>query len=549
MNVKITRPEIINEIPLNLKEFPNLSEFSKYIEYTIGNASTYFSEIFDSQTIKKLKNGQSILITAPVGCGKTTTLIQIATSIPNDVVFITNRKGCYLQLKRDILKAQGVNVKDWSEEAIKIANTNNIKVTTYQSLAHKDSLPRFCEGTLLILDECHYLLNDATFSFEPMRIKEMLFANRDKTKRIYMSATIDEVAPEIYHIERKDDNRLPYQGYDAPVSRIQCIYHMESDWNHLNFKFYEYSNLDKLAEYLNNASNDGIKSAIFVRNKEHGNVLKEKLKDSQFVFSSDEEKETLSNIAFNERFECNSLVATKVIENGVSINDDNIGIVVIEEIDHVSFMQFLGRIRTKRNNPRSITVLIPDYTPSELKQVLKQYNERLDRIKYVIDFPEKCMRNYEHYTPYIYYSEDGSKANTLAFTKFMNLKKHIENLIEEEEQELYHAHIHSVLKMLNLPEEISDNQFLNYDDFAIFKTGVTSAYEEFISSPKLKEDRDLLAQKLISVVLSTNSYKKKITGNQLQLDKINDILHCAGIKESLYSLGEAFGVNDSFTTV
>ncbi len=75
-----------------------------------------------------------------------------------------------------------------------------------------------------------------------------------------------------------------------------------------------------------------------------------------------------------------------------------------------------------------------------------------------------------------------------------------------------------------------------------YKTGIQTAYDEFVSSPKLKTDRDKLAQDLIKVVSKTNIYPKKVTGNQIQVDKINDILACAGISAKIQSLGETFGL-------
>lgn len=57
-----------------------------------------------------------------------------------------------------------------------------------------------------------------------------------------------------------------------------------------------------------------------------------------------------------------------------------------------------------------------------------------------------------------------------------------------------------------------------------------------------KADRDALAQAWIQVVTNTNQYPKKITESQLQLEKINDILSYAGIKNTIVFLGEQFGI-------
>jgi hypothetical protein len=440
------------------------------------------------------------------------------------------------------LKLQGFNTKEWTDEAIWKASTGNITVTTYQALAQREQIPIFRRGTVLILDECHYLFSDSTFSAIPMRIEAILRANLENTKRAYASATMENVVSELDVIEQFDNNNThPPDRSLSFNTRIQHMYIMEGSWTHLNFRYYVYSDIDKLSEFLNDAANNGNKSAIFVRSKERGNTLKEKLIDSQFVYSSEEECEEPTDIALTEQFSCSNLVATKVLENGVSITDNDIGIVVIEEIDPISFMQFLGRVRIKRNTPRHLTVLIPDYKRSELMILARQCYDKLRTIKRVMQDPETCMQFYERYKPYVYYSENGPEANTLAYKEFMTLKSHINSLLDEEEQSP-HAHIHFILKMLNLPQDISDSQFLAYDDIAAFKSGVRAAYEKFTASPELKADRDQLAKDLIEVVSRTRYYKKKVTGSQLQLDKINDILAQADIQANIISLGEAFKV-------
>lgn len=526
-----------------IKNSPNLASLSLDADVTVGSESEYISDYFGLKEIENLPIGGSYVIAASVGSGKTTAMIDTISKLPSNVkaVIVTNRHASLIQIKRDVLRAQGVSLSSWPEDAICSAKTRNIDVTTYQSLAQQEDSPRFSNGTVLILDEIHYLTSDATFSSAPMRIIEMLRANVNNTKRIYISATIDETIPEIRSIEEFSD-KIPDRGSYNQRTRIKRIFYMESNWNHLNIKVYDYSDIDTLVEALNKETENGKKATIFVRNKERRKLMSEKLRDCQFVYSSEEEHELLSDIAISESFSSNSLIATKVLENGVSITDASIDTVVIEEIDPVSFMQFLGRVRTKRNKPRPITIMIPDYKATELKQVIRQCYEKLSIIKRVMDNPDKCMRNYERYAPYIYYSETGPKANMLAFNKFCNLFKHVEKLIADEET-WSHSHIHYILNMLGLDISLKDSQFLNYDNVAVFKESVNSAYEAFLNSPRFKENRDMLAKELIKIVSETNVYPKKITGSQLQLDKINDILACAGIESSIVSLGEAFGVS------
>jgi hypothetical protein len=91
------KPYGINCIPKALANSPNLGRLSKTIPYTVGAANEYLSDYIGLQEIDELSTGNSILITAPVGSGKSAALINIAVKISDDVMILTNRKSCLLQ--------------------------------------------------------------------------------------------------------------------------------------------------------------------------------------------------------------------------------------------------------------------------------------------------------------------------------------------------------------------------------------------------------------------------------------------------------------------
>lgn len=331
--------------------------------------------------------------------------------------------------------------------------------------------------------------------------------------------------------------------YQINSTCIDQVYIMASNWEHISLKFYNYSNANELAEHLNEITTNGKKSIVFIRSKIRGEKLKEKLADSAMVFSTDDEMPILTEISDNAQYSCGSLISTKVLENGVSITDPQVDTIVIDEPDPIAFKQFLGRVRNSRISPRKITVIIPDYNISELIQLRRYYYEQIKFIQQVIDNPEYCMANSQIFAPYVYYdlTRQSPVPNYLALKKFRNLYNFMNSLIDEEKN-CPHAYIRSVQRLLCLPEVTEDKQFLNYDDMSAFKESVAAAYKRFISSPMLKCNRDELAKELIKAVTNTNIYPKKITGSQLQLDKINDILACAGINSKIESLGESFGL-------
>ena len=554
MNVKIVSENIIihNMIPAKgiSEKLRKLAEITPF--FKSGKLKNYLSDLFGQAELDELELGYSAVISTDVGTGKSTAVLKTAAAIHygTNIYIIMSRRYCLIQQKREYLRFIGKSISDWSDDAVVGYDTGNVKFMTYQKLAKKGGFYKFPKESVIVLDEIHYLFSDAVFSSDPMIIKSILHLNKSSTKRIYISATMDEVLDEIILLESKYAEPMSIESifrnderYKINNTFIDQIYIMESSWEHICFKFYNYSDIDKLAEYLNENSYCGKKSLIFIRNKNRGEKLKEKLTDCEMVFSTDDEMPILSEISDNAEYSCGSLISTKVLENGVSITDTKVDTIVIDEIDPIAFKQFLGRVRNNRANPRKLTVIIPDYNFSELMQLHRQYYEKIKVIQEVINNPEYCMANYHMFAPYVYYdlTSKSPVPNYLALKKFTNLYNYTNNLIEEEKVNP-HAHIRSIQRLLYLPEVIGDKQFLNYDDMAAFKAGVTAAYEEFIKSPMLKYDRDRLAQLLIRVVSSTNIYPKKITGSQLQLDKINDILACAGIKSEIRSLGESFGL-------
>lgn len=174
----------------------------------------------------------------------------------------------------------GMSTSNWNDDAVLGYDTENVTFMTYQKLARKGPCYKFPSESMIVLDEIHYLLNDAVFSSDPMIIQKILHWNKASTKRIYISATMDEVLDEIIQIESKYEDSTNIHDifrnneiYKINKTLIDQIYLMESNWEHLCLKFYHYSDIDELATYLNENRTAGKKSLIFIRNKNRGEKL------------------------------------------------------------------------------------------------------------------------------------------------------------------------------------------------------------------------------------------------------------------------------------
>ncbi|WP_298482826.1 DEAD/DEAH box helicase [uncultured Ruminococcus sp.] len=509
-----------------------------------GDGTQYLSDILPEHLLTEMQIGTSVLIHAPVGSGKTTALIKQAVQQECPVLWVTNRKALAIQTKKAILTAQGMDVSDWPSNAIGAAHTGRITVTTYQAIA-AGGVPKLYHGSVCIFDEIHYLLNDAVFSTAPMLFRKFLRSILSKTKRIYISATAEEVAPLLWKLEQPEQTtQMLYTltGTPCPPHLQQC-FTLQSDWSHLQFRYYSYGNAEQLTEKLREIPS-GEKTVLFVRNKERGAALKELLPDSAFVYSSEEESEVLEQIARTEQFAPNTLVSTKVLENGVSMTEEAVRHIVIEEIDPIAWMQFLGRVRNKRKHPRTLTVWIPDYTAQELSQYRQMLLERIQALRDIRHDFHDFLRHPERLQPWMIHSNGKTvRVNDLALIKLEHLADHVDCLLESQREE-HHAHIRFLRQLLHLSEQPEEQDFLDYDDRESFCAKVRDAYDAFLVSPKYKADRDALAQALISAVRTTNVYGEKITSSNIQLGTMQKILHCAGIEAKISSLGEAFAVEE-----
>lgn len=278
--IKIVSEGIVeHDIPDNIKLSGKLKKFAELVkDCKVGEPKSYLSDYFGQEELDNLETGHSAVIASDVGTGKSTAIINTAFAMHNENIYIlVNRRYCMIQLKREYMKLIGIAVSDWRDDAVIGYDTGNIKFMTYQKLAKKGSFYKLPENSMVVLDEIHYLLNDAVFSYEPEIIKNIIHANKNRTKRVYISATIDEVLDEIIMLESKYDEPVQidkiFQNDDTHKinhTLIDQIYLISNSYEHISLKFYNYSDIDMLADYLNANSENGGKSLVFVRNKNRG---------------------------------------------------------------------------------------------------------------------------------------------------------------------------------------------------------------------------------------------------------------------------------------
>lgn len=523
---------------------PELSALSLVTGYELGESDEYLISIISVKDVDTLEYGKSICIFSPTGSGKTNAVIQIVFALEKQekIIILTNRRACKIQLVKDFLRRCGL--KEIPEELMdKLRISENIEVLTYQDFVNKRHRYHG-KKLLLVCDECHCFAEDSTFSVYPQQMINFLKGNLDNTKRIYLTATPDDILPIIWDIEALSDSKLYSLTKDnfneflrnTPVAddtRIRHTYIMKSDWSYLNFKAYAPNKKDDLIEYINKFCSDGQKALVFINDIASGSDLKEQLGNCQHIYSDEDKKAELHDIAVNEKFTAETLITTKVAENGLSLHDEKLSVIIAETYDLISLQQIIGRARVNRRNPREITVLIPDYSLSNLGSIESRLYMQLKEFQKAIENPDFAMQYLPQPNPYIYYDAILKKpvVNHIGYQQLQHQIDFIQSL-KASEQEEPHAFVRKVLEIYSKDTDSIDEIFIDYDTTKECKQRILSAWEVFKESARDTDSLKELKKSLKEACNETSAYPKELKSN-IQIDTINDILAFAGIKERI----------------
>lgn len=528
---------------------PSIISMSGFIPTVIGPPNKYLSEVIDSDMIKKLQIGNSIVINGPTGCGKSQMIADYIEEKPPDetVIIHTPRRCTKRQLRREVARKLGIP-PDKAEEQLE---RMNVYILTYQSFVNRQNL---FKGKFLtvFLDECHCLSSDATFAMYPQQMLQWLENNLDTTKRIYITATIDNVLPLIWSKEYIEyDNRYPSNVIlDASpeeiamfhfrrYTRIQHLVLMKVNWDYLNFKIYDPSDPQKLAEYINAISKSGKKTLMLLNDIDKGRNFNQHLDPpAQQIYSDsvdDALNEEISKITENSMFEGSVLITTKVANIGLSLHDSAIEVIVAESFEPEEIIQIIGRVRVDRRKPRPVTVLLPDYSSGDLGRMEHMLIEQIKDFKAAKENPYKYDRE-----PYTYSSPEGRilVANDLAI-KTLDMKLKFIQKLKAEEQEHPHSFINHILPYYG-KGSYDFTLHIDYNAIIECKSRIQEAAKVFDESDHSAAALDKLRDGLREAFVKTgidfkrgNSKKPFDLSTNFQISTINDILEYGDVGWSL----------------
>lgn len=385
-----------------------------YIDDIIGDGGEKIYE--------KWENGEIVLLQAQTGMGKTyfilNTLLNYVIKHRGYIFYFVNRKLLKKQIEEDIFKIKSETLK------YKQINLNHyISVKTYQSIENKykyESLNHkilemqkrfekeigYCGKVFFIYDECHYFYCDSNFnpktemSYYYLRkiikdiynnqtvedgewnnnyfISKKVYEKRCDYIEIFISATMDNIKNKIKYNNKYEKDLYPINGNIFNFTRNSKIYeygpdYFKPDYSYINLKIIDSEN--RIPDLIINSSE---KWLIFVDNKNYGkslfDILKNKEIDVSYIdadYNNDNDaKKTINQITENSLSEKRVIISTSVIDNGVSIKDENLRNLIILVDNKETFMQMVGRIRIK-NNTDKINLYICKKTKQDFKKRLR----------------------------------------------------------------------------------------------------------------------------------------------------------------------------------
>ncbi|WP_407386784.1 DEAD/DEAH box helicase [Holdemanella porci] len=347
----------------------------------------YITEII-KQEYQKWNIGDCIFLEAPTGTGKTTfilkELLPFVKSLNMEILYLSNRFLLKEQIKKEIAEKQGLPTDlAWLES---VEELDGITVISYQKLQLLCQQEGFVweinrRYRYVVCDEIHYLLEDSAFN--PEIIWLVRFLKDISSCLICISATLGELKEWIvwekygvnvrYMKWVRENDFFEYlmfpKRFTTPMTLIYTTIHSYTIPAHsVVEKVVYYAEQEQIIDAIGR-SKLGEKWLIFQSNKSKAKELTKKLGDSAaLITAEDRENDTIAEIIHEGKFSCKVLVATKLLDNGVSLKDSHLKNIIIDTISRTEFVQMLGR---KRSLDLNDTVRL--YIPKKSKKTFQGY--------------------------------------------------------------------------------------------------------------------------------------------------------------------------------
>ena len=558
LNFEQNRPEKPIEAHLECRYDVHLPE--NVLRHPVSPDVTCIADGIDSV----LTSYDATLIAAPTGFGKTYWVLhEILPRViqgGGKMLLVSNRVAVSYQQKLEIMKL--IDTSEicclTPEGVLRKTDFGPVNIMTLQALdlflSTPDGKEYAREVSVLVVDEVHYFTADVSFNPNAARLLKVIPQLFNKSVRIYMTATPEDVLRPLAQaeanakrpmIERTGARFSPLALGQAPV--INLYRYESSKYQSLPIRYFE--EYDELYPVIEN-SGDG-KWLIFVSNKSVGESIKEEISDAVFVSSDSKGSVAWNELLSEEQSHHHVLITTSVLDCGVNIHDDKLKHVVIPFEDRVTFMQALGRKRFE--NEPNFTLYIKSINRKRLNGLIYRNRELL----YLVDDMRK-HRNHNGYVDRFRHEGDPAK-NSLVYLDYDNRYKlndlychslyrqqqYYEELMELIDQYGKSAFPRRVHQWLGQPDAYNEPNWLGHDasqqareDLLMFLRNnesklLTSEEERMLFSNKLYE--------FYKIITGKKKRKGRGKGGYLKMDALNNCMEEMGISGVVKSSGKGDG--------
>ena len=359
--------------------------------------ATYVSEALSDKIAGF--DGNPIIINAPTGSGKSTFIYNVLVKAAIDdsmlsrlnrafgwednwILVLTNRIALHMQQYKDYCAQKSIQSTQPQEHSY--CRFEHVVIATYQGLLTSQDHFGFQNAPkYIVFDEAHFFCSDSTYNPWTERILTTLMEKYPCSTRIYMTATPETVKVPIAYFEKEAYGlRLREHDYlstkefldvteslekdklDKLVANISgrkiIEYIIETPCPNLRPHFYKKD--DDIIDCILKEKDVKSKWLVFVNSREDGKELQRLLNirniESDYLDASSDNNEKKALIRAH-RFPKQVLIATSVIDNGISLFDDDLKNIVIDFFDKTQIMQMIGRKRLKANESIDIYLKVP----------------------------------------------------------------------------------------------------------------------------------------------------------------------------------------------
>lgn len=364
-------------------------------------------------TVPRNNRPSNFIITTPPGSGKTFAVRKLLFpriySEKSSLLYVVNRTA----LARQITRMRNEYAEQHPLEASYLLS--HVHVVTYQKIEAMLSYNAILDypyniacyrGGYICLDEFHYVWHDSLFNPKTL-LSYDFFTQATSATRFFMSASLTSDMISALENSLMENCRIGdytsqcrSKGNLLFTSKVyKEINSITPDYSYLNLE--AFSTIEELPELLKTTSG---KTIVFVSSIKEGNKLISQLQESlpelkcDFLCSeyrnNTDMAETMSTIVNRDTFDCDILVTTTVIDNGINLRNNAIKNIVILTYNKVDLEQCLSRRRVDKDD-EIINLFLCRRSVKNFTDLKQQY-ERIWRCYETMSClsPFSCLQKY-----------------------------------------------------------------------------------------------------------------------------------------------------------